>query len=146
MEINTKDPRETEEQVFLFNKEQVCLTLLKHGIEQAKRSYSGSSDSGYFEQLELLRKGEDSWEVSCPSDTVTQLERSYAETPSISEVHTTLASALESLLYHAVEKCFGGWENDGGAEGEATLNADTRKLTVEHNECIQTYENTTIEL
>lgn len=134
----------------LENLKTATTALQKLGVDLVRMTYSGGGDSGDYhypiykigdEDLEdrsgygpsshtLGASGEFSSEVVVPYVTVGQAltyekgEAVYDSTVPTSRAEIGLCEAVFSLLESAVSNQYGGWENNEGAEGTATLDVE----------------------
>jgi hypothetical protein len=117
------------------NKKVILKALRDLGVKEVSVCYSGSGDSGCIDHVDFGDNTVDKYHVvtveekSSRFDNVTQ---AWIETAAQKDV--PICDAIESFCYDLLEEKHGGWENDAGADGSFTLNADTGQIAWNHNE------------
>lgn len=151
------EQREAQRKATLENLKTTTAALQKLGVECVVMTYSGGGDSGDYHypvytvggtnledrsgygpsSYQLDSSGEFSSEVLVSIQQVgsglayEEGEAVYGPVPT-SSVEAKLCEAVTFLLENAVSRQYGGWENNEGAEGTATLDVKAGTLLVEH--------------
>lgn len=133
------------------NKHFVFDLLDSKGVKSVSVQFDGSGDSGSVESIDLqLTKrnyGEKNYEPSQKEKAdllntmisgVKILEctmfSSEGWQEKISEKPATLQEGIESIAYDALKATHEGWENNDGAYGTVTFDAESRSVTMEYYE------------
>ena len=88
------------------------------GIARVEIRFDGYGDSGAVEECVCYDAAGAA--VPCPDMPVQPLRAQSSEAPDAADP-ATLAAALESLAYLALERHHPGWENNDGAYGELVI-------------------------
>lgn len=118
------------------NKRAVFAPLGAVGITSVVVSFDGCGDSGQIERVDAY-VGNDPADL--PQCDVMLKRRDWGGSEA-EPVMTTLAEAIESLVYDTLEATHGGWQDNAGAYGEFTFNTAEQSITLDFNE---RYEDST---
>lgn len=129
-----------------INRDRLFAAMKAAGVHTAIVSYSGSGDSGDFDEPNFYKADNGCVDVSNVEvdQTVTEYHRSKDRTRTENEVtkKVGLSEALLDWSDKAVEALHSGWENNDGASGELTFTVDDEQVALVHNE-YYTESNTT---
>jgi hypothetical protein len=131
----------------LGNLSNVIQALRLKGVVSVEYNYSGSGDSGWFEQPTFLPENiEESFgEATCLlTSGKSRFEDGKWVEYGVTE-ETKLRDACTFLAEWYVEAKHGGWENNEGGQGSVVFNVVEGTMTVEHEDNIievQSYTHT----
>lgn len=119
-------------------KAQLYANLARHGISRVVIGYDGSGDSGCIGYIQPYDADDNVMAIPEQHVTCTTEVRVYNEKTKRFEQKRVsrsgaLREAIETWCYDLLEEHYGGWENDGGADGTIVLNVPTKTGSWEHN-------------
>lgn len=120
-----------EAQILPRNKAALFDALDAAGIQTVVVQFDGSGDSGQIESIEAYAADHAATEL--PVETI-EIQEVIFDGPTVATEQRTAREAIEIMSYAFLEAVHDGWENDDGAYGEFTFDANERSITLEYNE------------
>jgi hypothetical protein len=118
------------------NKAALFDALAAAGITSVLVHFDGSGDSGQIEDIDATA-GDQPAEI--PNGDI-EIAQVHWGNPEIERSTLSVREAVETLAYDFLEQTHGGWENNEGAYGEFTFDVESRTITLEYNERVETSE------
>jgi hypothetical protein len=118
-----------------LNKANILEALKLADIAKVVIEFDGSGDSG---GIEFITCDQDK---KIPDTTVN--EWAIGDKHTLTGTETKLETALDDFAYSLLEHTQAGWENDGGAYGEITINVSAATVTHTHNTRFEDYSTST---
>ncbi|WP_199260342.1 DUF6878 family protein [Paracoccus binzhouensis] len=128
-----------EEELFSRNKTALFNALTDAGITHVVVSFDGYGDSGQIEDVET-RAGDDS--IAMPTATIEIAQAAWGQAEP-ERATVSIADAIESLAYAALEQTHCGSENNDGAYGDITFDTASRTISLDYKERYTASENYT---
>ncbi|MBL9048270.1 MAG: hypothetical protein JNK34_13345 [Tabrizicola sp.] len=128
-----------EAELFQTNKATLFSALECAGVTRIVVTFDGYGDSGQIENVEAKAGGDD---VAMPSAMIEFATTVWGQ-PEPERSSVTVATAVESLTYDALERTHGGWENNDGAYGDIIFDVADYSITLDYNERYTASENYT---
>ena len=119
-----------EVEIFQTNKVTLFSALERAGVTKIVITFDGYGDSGQIEDVQA-KAGDD--DITMPNAMIEFATTVWGQ-PEPERSSVTVATAVESLTYDALERTHGGWENNDGAYGEFCFDASARCIHLEFNE------------
>lgn len=119
-----------EVEIFQTNKVTLFSALERAGVTKIVITFDGYGDSGQIEDVQA-KAGDD--DITMPNAMIEFATTVWGQ-PEPERSSVTVATAVESLTYDALERTHGGWENNDGAYGEFCFDATARCIHLEFNE------------
>ena len=123
-----------------LNKAALFDALDTAGVTAVVVNFDGCGDSGQIENVEA-RAGDQV--VDLPRTDIDVLAACW-DGSGTDRSAVPLADAIESVAYDLLTGTHAGWENNDGAYGEFVFDAQTRTITLDHNErytAVESYEH-----
>jgi len=126
---NTYD---SEEREALQLRKATLLTALKAaGIASVEIAYNGEGDSGQIEELAVF-------------DEAGAIQTAKLSTEI--EPGQTLAALIDDIAWDVIQAYHDGFENDDGGFGKITIDVAAGTVTLDHNDRVINFANTTTEV
>lgn len=118
------------------NKRALFEAMIAGSVTRVEVSFDGYGDSG---QVENVTAQAGDAVVDLPQREVI-LARALSGKAEPERQTSSLADAIEQLVYDLLEETHGGWENDVGAFGDVIFDAATQSITLDYNERFESSE------
>ncbi len=128
-----------EVEIFQTNKVTLFSALERAGVTKIVITFDGYGDSGQIENVEA-KAGDD--DMAMPNAMIEFATTVWGQ-PEPERSSVTVATAVESLTYDALERTHGGWENNDGAYGAIIFDVADYSITLDYNERYTASENYT---
>jgi hypothetical protein len=112
------------------NKAAVFDALATAGVTHVLVNFDGYGDSGQIEHIEF--KAGDTV-VAAPQAQI-EIARARWGQDEPERSATSMADAIEQLIYDILNAAYGGWEDNEGAFGEFLFDVAARTVTLDYNE------------
>lgn len=112
------------------NKAAVFDALATAGVTHVLVSFDGYGDSGQIEHIEF--KAGDAV-VAAPQAQI-EIARTRWGQDEAERAATSMADAIEHLIYDILNAAYGGWEDNEGSFGEFMFDVAARTITLDYNE------------
>jgi len=112
------------------NKAAVFDALATAGVTHVLVNFDGYGDSGQIEHIEF--KAGDT--VVAPPQAQIEIARARWGQDEPERSATSIADAIEQLVYDLLNGAYGGWEDNEGAFGEFLFDVAARTITLDYNE------------
>jgi hypothetical protein len=133
--------RTIEQELMKRNKPILLAALAQLGIAKVCAAYSGNSDEGGFESAAIeTAEGADEQAVGAAFETA-EVEIWWAAASAwnsdckgraLHRRNCTLAELIDDLAERLVDTHFGGYENEGGAQGRVVFQVDPAEIRIDH--------------
>lgn len=111
------------------NKAALFDALAAAGIASVEVAFDGSGDSGQIERITAQAGGT---ETALPERTIEFVEPGVGEAMNCKAV--SVADAIETLVYDALEETHPGWEINDGAFGTFTFDVAVREIALSYDQ------------
>jgi hypothetical protein len=128
-----------EVEIFQTNKVTLFSALERAGVTKIVITFDGYGDSGQIEDVQA-KAGDD--DITMPNAMIEFATTVWGQ-PEPERSSVTVATAVESLTYDALERTHGGWENNDGAYGAIIFDVADYSITLDYNERYTASENYT---
>lgn len=122
--------------------------LIQHGVELVTFSYSGSGDSGSFDdpafEPELSEQAKDAicgTMVGIETEWQSFNQETKTWERGMEVAQRSVMEALTNVAEDYLASRHGGWENNEGGEGIVEIEVSSYKMTLNHREFVQTYHD-----
>jgi hypothetical protein len=141
-----------QEKTPVDNIKDFCGVLKTLGVKSVLAAYDGQGDSGDFDSIDYRFDNKDTGDSAFHagaggSNYITShtLRKTYiADVPVDRRIITEQQiDRFEDYLFSILP---GGWEINDGSYGEITIDTETKKITVDHNERIQEVNSSSYEM
>ena len=119
-----------EVEIFQTNKVTLFSALERAGVTKIVITFDGYGDSGQIEDVQA-KAGDD--DITMPNAMIEFATTVWGQ-PEPERSSVTVATAVESLTYDALERTHGGWENNDGAYGAIIFDVADYSITLDYNE------------
>lgn len=113
--------------------------LERAGVTKIVITFDGYGDPGQIEDVQA-KAGDD--DITMPNAMIEFATTVWGQ-PEPERSSVTVATAVESLTYDALERTHGGWENNDGAYGAIIFDVADYSITLDYNERYTASENYT---
>jgi hypothetical protein len=126
-----------EVEIFQTNKVTLFSALERAVVTKIVITFDGYGDSGQIEDVQA-KAGDD--DITMPNAMIEFATTVWGQ-PEPERSSVTVATAVESLTYDALERTHGCWENNDGAYGAIIFDVADYSITLDYNERYTASEN-----